>query len=154
MNEFVTFVVQRGVRLRFELRLEETVAHLARNLFDIVVVVAEAQVHRHLEAVGDDLRVVETRRVLEVEVVVGGGIIVEVVADEEDLFDGRMERVDKIAGRDQARRREQNALVVLHAVLAAFDVEVVDDVGIGDKGEVELVRRCGRSRLLSPESAG
>ena len=102
VNEFVTLVVQDRVRLRIELGLEEPMAHLARNSFDIVVMVAETQMHRHLEAVGDDLGVIEARRVLEVKVVVGGGIVMEVVADQKNLFDCRMERVDKIARRDEA----------------------------------------------------
>ena len=51
-----------------------------------------------------------------------------------------MKRIDEIARRDQTRSREQNALVVLRAVLAAFDVEVVNDVRIGNKRKVELVR--------------
>src|SRR4030081_2134437 len=97
--------------------------------------VAEAKMHRHLKPVSNDLGVVETSGVLKIEVVVRGGIVVEVIADQKHLFDGRLERIDKIACRDQPRSSEQNALIVLHAVLTAFDVEVVDNVRIGDKSE-------------------
>jgi hypothetical protein len=129
-------------------------AHLARNAMHVVVVVAEAEVDRHLEAIGDGLGVVEPGRVLEVEVVVGRRIVVEVVADEEDLFDGGVERVDEVARGGEARRSDEDALVVFDAVLAAFDVEVVDDVGVGDEREVELVGRGRRADLLSPEFLG
>jgi tetrahydromethanopterin S-methyltransferase subunit A len=91
VDEFVTFVVHDGVGLGVELGLEEAVAHLAGDVPDVVVVVAETEVDGHLEAVGDRFRAVEARGVREVEVVVGGGIVVEVVADEEDLFDGGVE---------------------------------------------------------------
>src|SRR5882757_9700055 len=109
MNEFVTLIVQNGVRLRIELGFEETVAHLARNSFEIVVMVAKAQMHRHLEAIGDDLGVVETRRVLEVKVIVDRRVVMEVVANEEHLLNGRMKRIDKIARRDETRSGEQDA---------------------------------------------
>src|SRR5258708_39648562 len=102
--------------------------------------VAEAQVHRHLEAVSNDLGVVETSRILEVKVVVGRRVVMEIVANEEHLLDGGMERIDKIACRDQPWSSEQNALIVLHPILAAFDIEVVDDMGISNEREVELVR--------------
>ena len=114
-------------------------AHLAGDVFDVIVVVAEAEVDRHFEAVGDGFGVVEASGVFEVEVVVGGRVVVEVVADEEDLFDGGVERVDEVAGGGVARSGEEDAFVVLDAILAAFDVEVVDDVGVGDEGEVELI---------------
>ena len=91
MNEFVTFVVHDGVGLGVELGLEEAMAHFAGNVPDVVVVVAEAEVDGHLESVGDGLGVVEAGGVGEVEVVVGGGIVVEVVPDEEDLLDGGVE---------------------------------------------------------------
>src|SRR3981081_4108133 len=102
--------------------------------------VAEAKMHRHLKPVSNDLGFVETSSVFKIEVVVGGGIVVEVIADQKHLFDGRLERIDKIPCRDEPRSSYQNALVVLHSVLAAFDVEVVDDVRVGDKSEVELIR--------------
>jgi hypothetical protein len=68
------------------LGFEKPMAHLSRNVPYIVVVIAEAEMHRHLKCVGDGLDVVEPCGVLEVEVVVGGGIVVEVVPDEEDLL--------------------------------------------------------------------
>ena len=71
MHEFVTLVVQDRIRLRIELGLEEAMAHLARNSFDIVVMVAKAQVYRHFKPIGNDLGIVETSRVLEIQVVVG-----------------------------------------------------------------------------------
>jgi hypothetical protein len=52
--------------------------------------------HRHLEPVGNGLGVVEPGLVLEVEVVVGGRIVMEVVSDEGDLFDGWVEAVDQV----------------------------------------------------------
>ncbi len=112
--------------------------------------VTKAQVYRHLKPVGDDLGVIEASRVLEVEVIVGRRIIVEVIADQKHLLDGRMKRVDQVARRDEPRSREQNALVVLHTILAAFDVKVVDNMRISDKCEVELVRRG--VGLLGPEA--
>jgi hypothetical protein len=154
VNEFVTLVVQDGVGIGVELGLEEAMAHLARDVLDVVVVVSEAEVDGHLEAVADGLCVVESGGVLEVEVVVGGGVVVEVVADEEDLLDGGAERVDEVAGGGEARRGDEDAFVVFDAVLAAFDVEVVDDVGVGDEGEVELVGGGGRADLLSPKFLG
>lgn len=140
VDEFVALVVQDGVRLRIELSFEEAMAHLAGDAVHIVVMVAEAEVYGHVEAVGDGFGVVETGGVFEVEVVVGGGVVVEVVADEEDLLDGGVERVDEVARGGVAGRGEENAFVVLDAVFAAFDVEVVDDVRVGNKRKVELVR--------------
>jgi hypothetical protein len=43
-----------------------------------------------------------------------------------------VQRVDEIAGGDKAWGGDKDAFVVLDAVLAAFDVEVVDDVGVGN----------------------
>ena len=95
MDKFVTFVVQYGVGLRIELRLEEAMAQLAGNPVNVVVMIAEAQVDWHFEAVSDGLCIVEAGRVLKVKVVVGGGIVVEVVPDEKDLFNGGVERIDE-----------------------------------------------------------
>jgi hypothetical protein len=55
---------------------------------------------------------------------------------------------------NEAWGREQDALVIFCAVLASFDVEVVDDVGVGDQSEVELIGGGCRANLLSPESLG
>jgi hypothetical protein len=79
------------VRIGVELGLEESMAHFTGNAADIVVVVAETQVDRHVKAVRDGLGVVEPRSVLEVKVVIGGRVVVKVVADEKDLFDRRVE---------------------------------------------------------------
>jgi hypothetical protein len=56
-------------------------------------------------------------------------------------------------GRDQARHGDENALVILDTVLALFDIEAVDDVGIGDESEAELARRCRGEDLHSPNLA-
>jgi len=101
--------------------------------------------HWHTKTVGDGLGVVESCGVFEVEVVVGGRIVVEVVADEKDLLDGWVEGVDEIARRGQARSSYEDAFVVLDTVLAAFDIEVVDNVGVGDEGNVELAGRVWRT---------
>src|SRR6266852_7918271 len=154
VNEFVTLVVQNRIRFRIELGLEESVAHLARNSFDIIVMVTKAQMYGHLKTVGNDLGIVKASRVLEIEIVVGGGIVMEVIADQEHLFNGGGERVGEIACRDETRSGEQNTLVILHSVLAAFDIKLVDDVCIGDERKVELVRRSRRTRLFGPESPG
>src|SRR5580693_672949 len=154
MNKFVTLVVHDRIRLRIELGLEETMAHVTRNSLDVIVMVAETQMHGHLEAVGDDLGIIQAGRALEIKLVVGGGIVMEVVTDQKYLFDGGMKRIDKIARRDETRSSEQDALVVLHSILTALDIEVVDDMGISHKSEIELVRRSRGPRLLSPESPG
>jgi hypothetical protein len=107
--------------------------------------------HGHLEAVRDRFGVIEAGRIFEVEVVVGRRVVVEVIANEEDLLDGGMQRVDEVASGGVTRGGDEDALVVFDAVLGAFDVEVVDDVGVGDEGEIELVRRGSCPGLLSPE---
>src|ERR1700752_3347029 len=100
-----------------------------------VVVISKAQVYRHLELVADSLSVVESRGVLEVEVVVSGRIVVEVVTDQEDLFDCWMQAVAEVARRSKARGCHQNTFVIFDAVLAPLHIEVVDDMSIGDEGE-------------------
>src|SRR5258707_13561773 len=98
--------------------------------------ITKPQVHRHLEPVSNNLGIVETSGVLEIEVIVGGRIVVEGIADQKDLFDGRMERVDEMACRDEPRSGEENALIVFHAVVAAFDIEVVNDLVSCEKSTV------------------
>jgi hypothetical protein len=120
MDELVTLIVEDRIGVGVELGLEKTMTHLAGDMADVVVVIAEAEMDGHLESVGDGLGVIQASGVLEVEVVVGGWVVVEVIADEKDLLDGGMERVDEIACRGEAGRGDQNALVVLHAVLAAL----------------------------------
>ena len=77
----------------------------------------------------------------------------EVVADEEDLLNFWLERVDDFSCGDKARRGEQNALVIFDAIFTAFDVELVDDVRVCEKGDVEEVRGRGAG-LLCPEFPG
>ena len=52
--------------------------------------VAKTQVHRHFETVGNDLGIVETGRILEIKVIVRRRIIVEIIADQKHLLDGRV----------------------------------------------------------------
>ena len=52
--------------------------------------IAKTEVHRHLEVVGNHLRIIETSRVLEIKVIVSRRIIVEVIADQKHLLDRRM----------------------------------------------------------------
>ena len=78
----------------------------------------------------------------------------EVVADEEDLLDGGLERVDQVAGRGKARRGDEDGLVVFDTVLGPGLVEAIDDMGVGDQGDIESMRRGGRAGLLSPEFSG
>ena len=63
-------------------------AHLARYARHIVIVIAEADVDRHAEGIGNGLGVVESGLVVEVEVVIGRRIVVEIIAEQEDLLDG------------------------------------------------------------------
>ena len=144
VNELVSFIVENRVRLGIELGFEQAVAHLAGDVFDVVIMIAEAKVDGHFEPVRDGFGVIEASGIAEVEVIVGRRVVMEVVPDEEDLFDRRIERVDQISRRGKPWRRKENALIVFDAVLAALDVIVVDDVGICDKSEVEGVGRRGR----------
>jgi hypothetical protein len=102
--------------------------------------IAETKVNRHPEAVRDGFGVVEASRIFEIELVVGRRVVMEVVTDEEDLFDRGIERVNQISRGGKPRGSQEDALIVFNAILASLYIEVVDDVGIGDKGEVEGVR--------------
>ena len=76
------------------------------------------------------------------------------VADEEDLLNLGVEAVDQVSCCRKPRCGDQDAFIVFDAVLAAFYIEVVDDVGVRDEGKVELVRRSRPAHLLSPELPG
>ena len=87
VDEFAAFVLEAVIWLQSQLAPEQLVPHLARDSLTPVVVIAESDMHRHLESVGDGLGVVDACLVLEVEIVVGRRIVVEVVADQKDLLD-------------------------------------------------------------------
>ena len=90
MDELVTLVIQHRVGLGVEFGFKQPMTHLTRNPPDVVVMVSKAKMDRHLETVCDDLRVVETCRILEVEVVIRRRVIMKVIADQENLLDSRM----------------------------------------------------------------
>ena len=90
VNKFVSLVIEHPIGIGVEFCLEQPVAHLTRNVPDVVVVIAESNMHRHVKAIGDGLGIIEARLVLEVEVVIGRGIVVKVVAQQEDLLDARV----------------------------------------------------------------
>src|SRR3954453_9044023 len=137
-------------------------AHLPRHVADVIVMVPEANVDRHAEAVGNGFGVIEPSLVLEVKIVVQRWIVVEIVAEQENLFDGGRERVDEIPRSDEARRGDQDALVIFDSVLTAFHIKVVDDVGIRNEGNIKAsssgldrdLTRPQRAREVGSKSSG
>src|ERR1035437_1476728 len=103
-------------------------AHLAWNPTDIIVVVPKANMNWHMKAVGNGLGIVYPRGVLEVEIVISGRIVVKIIANDEDLLNGGVKRVDEVARGGEARCGDEDALVILVAILAALDIKVVDDM--------------------------
>src|ERR1700722_1676068 len=109
--------------------------------------------NRHMKNIGDGFGIIEPRGVLEVKVVIGRRVVVKVVTDQEDLFNGRREGVDEVARGDKARCSDKDAFVVLNAVLTAFHVEIVDDVAIGYECDVEAASAGMCRNLTRPERA-
>ncbi len=72
--------------------------HFARDFRHGVIVIAEADVDRHAEAVGQGLRAIDPRRVCEIEVEVGRRVVVEVITDQKDQVQRRPQRIRGVAG--------------------------------------------------------
>ena len=77
-------------------------AELAADFRHVVIVISEADMDGHFEAVGDGLSAIDSGHVLKVKIPVGGRVVMEIVAHEKHLFHGRVQRVDEIARMRQA----------------------------------------------------
>jgi hypothetical protein len=95
-----------------KLGCKELVTHFAGDSRHIVVVTAKSDMHRHSEFVCNLLSDVQSGPILEIEVIFSGRVIVEIVADQKDLFNRTIEAVEKIAHRGQTFARVKHAFGV------------------------------------------
>jgi hypothetical protein len=152
VDKFPAAVLQAVIGRQAQLAAEQLVRPLARHVG--IVVVAEAHVYRHPEAVGQRLGPVDPGLVLEIKVHVGGGVIVKIITHQEHFLHPRRQGIDQTARRFEALRGLENRLRILGVALRPL-VIAVDDVRVGNDGEIELrTVGCGERERTNQHGRG
>src|SRR4029077_20641411 len=97
-----------------------------------------AEVNRHLEAIGQLLCQIDARLVLEIEIQIGGWIVVEIVAHQKYQVEIWLQAIKQCASGPQPFCRVEDRFRILSIALRSL-VEIVNDVGIGDDAEIEAI---------------
>jgi len=97
MNELPPLVFHGVTGLYVDLAAEEFVGRFLRDPRHFVIVIAETDVCRHAESVGNLLGEIQARLILEVEIDVGRGLVVEAVAHQKASVRRGAERVEEVA---------------------------------------------------------